>query len=134
MEVGRVDAPTLLAVPDESLKERGKRITQRHEKLGISASALAKRASIDRATLGRVESGANGVRRMTVTAVEMALDQLEQELGMDDPEPEPKVVRFVVKGVYGAESLVVEGPVENIAELERSVDRIMRRLRDGGDT
>lgn len=133
MKVDRVDAPTLVAVTEESLIQRGARIQERHEKLGISASALAKRASVDRATLARVESGVDGVRRATVGAIETALDQLELEIGMDDPEPQDRIVRFVVRGVYGADSLVVEGPVENIDELERSVDRIMRRLRDPDD-
>ena len=38
------------------------------------------------------------------------------------------LVRFTVKGVYGVEAVVLEGPVDNIAELEASLDRIMRRV------
>jgi transcriptional regulator with XRE-family HTH domain len=124
--------PLRLASVSKDRGVSGADLQQRREALGLSVSALAKRAGVDRATLDRVEGDAEGVRGVTRKAVERTLVELEAEIGMDDPTPEPesKVVRFVVRGVYGAEALVVEGPVESIAELERSVDRIMRRLRD----
>lgn len=112
----------------------GDRIRRRREALGLSASRFAELAGIDRDTLARLEDGVGKTRGTTIAVVERTLDDLEDEAGEGEPparnhnRPEPAVVRFVVKGVYGAESLVVEGPVENIAELERSVDRIMRRL------
>lgn len=112
----------------------GERKRDRRLLLGLSVSALAKRAGVDRATLKRVEADDPDVRDTSVVAIERALTELEQEMGMDDPDGDSSVVRFTVRGVYGAESLVVEGPVENIAELERSVDRIMRRLRDTPDS
>jgi transcriptional regulator with XRE-family HTH domain len=114
-----------------SMTERGDRIRARREALGWPKSALAERAHVDRGTLDRVEDGAEGVRSTTLRAIERALSDIEEETGANEPEPPQSgnVVRFVVRGVYGAEALVVEGPVENIAELEASVDRIMRRLR-----
>lgn len=111
----------------------GAELRARRLQLGLDVLPLAKRAGIDRATLTRIEEGSPTVRSSSISAVERALSELEAEIGMDDPEQGPRIVRFVVRGVYGAESLVVEGPVESIAELERSVDRIMRRLRDSPD-
>jgi transcriptional regulator with XRE-family HTH domain len=108
--------------------DQGAHFRARRLKLGLSVQALAKRAHIDRDTLKRVEDGRDGVRELTLSAIDRALSELEQEIGMDDPDPESSVVRFTVRGVYGAEAIVVEGPVANIADLEASVDRIMRRL------
>lgn len=124
-----IEAPTLMRVTDLGGSEKG-HIRDRRIRLGLSVSALARRAHVDRDTLTRAEEDEGGTRPTTVSAIERALSELEQEMGMTDPESTGNVVRFVVRGIYGAEALVVEGPVENIAELERSVDRIMRRLRD----
>ena len=58
-------------------------------------------------------------------------------MGVDEPsatvvpETKDKVVRFVVEGVYGARALIVEVPPENVDDLERAIDRIMRRLQAG---
>lgn len=127
-----VEAPTLRAVADDTEDAQGADFKERRLALGLSISELAKRAGIDRGVLTKIEAGEPGRRDTSLGAVERALLDLEQATGMNDPD-KPRVVRFVVRGVYGAESLVVEGPVESIAELERSVDRIMRRLRTNID-
>jgi transcriptional regulator with XRE-family HTH domain len=123
-------------VSEGDQSQRGQRVADKRVALGLSKSELAKRAHVDRATLDRIESGSGGVRDTSIAAVERVLRDLDEEMSPPPGDPSAteggNVVRFVVKGVYGAESLVVEGPVENIAELERSVDRIMRRLRDEG--
>lgn len=121
------EARTLVAVVNPGDKERGLRIHERRTHLGINLAGLARRAGVDRGTLKRIEEGRDGARAATFGAIERALTELEESMDID-PEDSKQVVRFVVRGVYGAESLVVEGPVENIAELEASVDRIMRRL------
>lgn len=131
--------PRLTGVTVGGQPERGLRIRERREALAMDKAPLADLAQVYRATLDRIEKGTANVRESSFRAVEQALDRLETEAGVSvapDEEDAPNggnVVRFVVKGVYGVESLVVEGPVENIAELEASVDRIMRRLRDNGD-
>lgn len=108
---------------------RGARIEARRLAIGMGVAPFARAAHMDRGTVERAESDAPGTRETTYVALERTLDELEAEMGMSDPDAErPGVVRFVVRGVYGAESLVVEGPVDSIAELEKSVDRIMRRL------
>lgn len=106
---------------------RGAQIRARRERMSWSARAFATRAGFNRGTLTDVETDAPTVRETSYAAAERTLDELEEELGYD--KPGDHVVRFVVRGVYGAEALVVEGPVEDIAALEASVDRIMRGLR-----
>lgn len=129
------ESPTLVRVDEAGGQPaRGERIRARRvDEMSLSASRVARRAHVDRDTLKRVEAGDDGVRDTTLAAIERALDEIAEEMGMNDPERESGVVRFVVRGVYGAEALVVEGPVESIAELEASVDRIMRRLRGSED-
>lgn len=129
------ERPTLSLMPGEDTgdPERGRRIVDRREALGMTRNEFSGRKKIDRETVKRAEESAPGVRSSTYGAIEKALSELEDEIGMNDPERSPGVARFIVRGVYGVESLIVEGPVENIADLERSVDRIMRRLRETGD-
>lgn len=127
------ETPRLSLMPGADARERGDRIGKRLEALGMTPNAFQARSGIDRMTLKRAVEAAPTVRPSTYGAIEKALSELEDEIGMNDPERTAGVARFIVRGVYGAESLIVEGPVENIADLERSVDRIMRRLRETGD-
>ncbi len=125
---------SVAAVTDAST---GEDVQRRRLAIGISVAELARKASVDRGRLSALEGG-DKVRDTTLAAVIRALSELEHELGMDEPSQvvpvqvpvaeKPNVIRFEVQGVYGAKALVVEGPVENIAELEAAVDRIMRRL------
>lgn len=110
-------------------EESGDGIRKRRERLGLSRTRLAEMAHVDRDTLTKLEEGLTKARGTTVAAILRVLDELEEETGMADPHPNNGggVVRFEVKGVYGAESLVIEGPVENIAELQEAVDRLLRR-------
>jgi transcriptional regulator with XRE-family HTH domain len=119
---------------------RGDQYRARRTAIGMSVSALAKLAGVDRGSLTALEEGRH-VRDTTVGQIEKALSGLEHELGMDEPSvvepvssPEPGFIRFKVEGVYGAKALIVEGPVDNMAELEEMVDRVMRRLADGPTT
>lgn len=109
--------------------DSGDRIRSRRERLGLSRTRLAEMAHVDRDTLTKLEEGLTKARGTTVAAILRVLDELEEETGMADPHPNNNggIVRFEVKGVYGAESLVIEGPVENIAELQEAVDRLLRR-------
>ena len=116
------------------MTERGDQFKSRRTAIGLSVSALAKRANVDRGSLANLEDG-KAVRDTTVAQIEKTLSDLEHELGMDVPSAveapssaTPGMIRFKVEGVYGAKALVVEGPVENLAELEEMVDRVMRRL------
>ena len=124
------------------MSEQGGQFKARRTAIGLSVSALAKRAGVDRGSLTNLEDG-KPVRDTTVALIDKTLSDLEHELGMDEPSvveapaaaAAPAMIRFTVEGVYGAKALVVEGPVENIAELEAAVDKIMRRLAgEQGDT
>lgn len=114
-----------------SMRTDGDQVRARRKRMGLRISELAEQASVSRDTISDMETGKRNPHPDTVEKVLSALDRLEQEMGFDAPpasEDRGSVVRFVVKGVYGAESLVIEGPVSDIAELEASVDRIMRRI------
>lgn len=130
-------ATSVAVVTDAS---SGADIQKRRLAIGISVAELARRAGVDRGRLSALENGEK-VRDTTLAAVVRALEEHEHELGMDlpsqvkapttvsgDETPKPNVIRFEVQGVYGAKALIVEGPVDNLPELEAAVDRIMRRL------
>jgi transcriptional regulator with XRE-family HTH domain len=116
----------------------GSRLRARRKALGLTGTGLAKLAEVSREHLSAVETGHKEPTSEWLRRVELALDNYEHETGQDEPAAEPNdagFVRFKVEGVYGAKALIVEGPVENIAELEAAVDRIMRRLAgDNGAT
>lgn len=108
----------------------GRDIKVRRERLGLKGYELADHAGINKDTLSDWERGKRNPHPDTVKAVVAALARLEEEMGIDAPLPaqgtKPGMVRFEVTGVYGADALVVEGPIESIAELEKAIDRIMR--------
>lgn len=118
--------------------DEGAQVRARRERLGMAIRDLATEAEVSRDTLSDMESGAKDFRQATLGKVLRALDRLEAEMGIGAPLPEQiapgGVVRYVVQGVYGAEALVVEGPVANIAELEASVNRIMLRIQGRAET
>lgn len=128
-----------LATTVSGVNVSGEQIKTRRTAIGMSVAALAKRAGVDRGSLAALEDGRH-VRDTTVAAIDKTLADLEHEMGMDVPSQvaipaaAPAMIRFTVEGVYGAKALVVEGPVENVAELEAAVDRIMRRLAGDNDT
>lgn len=111
----------------------GDEFRARRAAIGISVSALAKRAGVDRGSLANLEAG-HDVRDTTTAAVERTLAELEHELGIDVPSQvapaaaEPHMMEFEVSGDFGVR-VVVKGPVENAAELEASVARLIRAMR-----
>ena len=119
-------------LPD--MNTEGSQVRARRERLGMGIKDLATEAGVSRDTLSDLESGTKDFRQATLYKVQRALDRIESESGIDAPPPgeggeaRPGLVRFEVRGVYGADALVVEGPIDNIAELEEAVDRIMRRV------
>lgn len=120
-------------VDDEDL---GARIVERRTTLGLTVSALAKLAGVDRGVVSRIEDGGNA-RLDRIRAIEMALDAEERRQGDDvrsvvaRPEvtpvgdPEQGLVTFDVKGPASGFSVVLKGPVENIDRLEEAVLRLI---------
>ena len=117
----------------------GAQIKARRTAIGMSVSALAKRAGVDRGSLTALESGGT-VRDTTVAAVELTLSDLEHEMGMDEPSRvmEPRgfveeerggIVRIRLEGVFGATSAVVEAPADNPDALAAALDVLMRRMK-----
>lgn len=119
------------------MRTDGPEVTKRRERLGMEIYELADEAHVNRDTLSDWEAGNTKPQTRTVNKVMRTLDRLEEEMGIHAPahhsENEEHLVRFTVKGVYGAEAIVIEGPVEDITELEGAVDRIMRRIQGRGD-
>jgi transcriptional regulator with XRE-family HTH domain len=118
--------PTTVAGVDAT----GAGITARRTAIGMSVSALAKRAGVDRGSLAALEEGRT-VRDTTVAAVIRTLADLEHEMGMDEPEPprpaEPHLIEFEVTGDFGVR-VVVKGPIQDAREIEESVARLVRDL------
>lgn len=127
--------------PDSSpVSNFGEQVRLRRERLRIKQDQLASAAGIkSRDTITAIEHGGGSAAYQR--RVDEALTKMEEEAGFkaeplttptpapaNAPEDHPQVIRFEVQGVYGAKALIVEGPPENIAELEEMVDRIMRRL------
>lgn len=118
--------------------DRGAAIQRRIEALAIGDREWHAITGIARQTLHRAIRNEPGTKKATYVAIEAFLDKLEAKrdgkpVALGSP-PKPNVVRYEVQGVYGAKAIIVEGPVESIAELEASVDRILRRMaREQGD-
>ena len=100
--------------------------------LGMSVKALAKHAGIDRGRLAALESG-HSVRPTTLAAVTRALDEIEEEVS-GPYDAEHGVVTFRLKGNFGVD-VTLQGPVDNLDELEASVTRLMTSMgRDESDS
>lgn len=124
-----VHTADLPPVGDE--QRRGQAIQQRLDRLGISDREFHEQSGIDRKTLRRAVAGEERVRASTYSAIEAALDRLEKRVRPDVAVPEAGLVTFELSGDFGVE-VVVKGPVENLDELEASVERLLRRMRGTG--
>jgi transcriptional regulator with XRE-family HTH domain len=110
----------------------GERFRERRIHLNLTQSELAEEAGIKSyETVAAVEKGKGSPssrRRM-----DEALTRLEAEVGVQQ-EPEvakvdqPHLIEFEVTGDFGVR-VVVKGPVENAAELEASVARLIRDMK-----
>jgi transcriptional regulator with XRE-family HTH domain len=107
--------------------------------LGIKkVSVLAERSGVDRGLVGQVVNGtAKNPRRTTIAAIEAALDRLEEEMGAGAHDHNRRatdgMVTFRLSGNFGVD-VVVQGPVSNAADLEASVARLLRGMRDRDTT
>ena len=114
-----------------SVNERsGDRIRERREALGMSVSALAKEAEVDRTYLGDFEKGLVSPKGSWVGAVDSALARIEEEAGMDTPsrgDNGDDLVEFTIEGNFGVRA-VVKGPVRDMAELKAAVADLIREM------
>lgn len=103
---------------------------RRRERIGVTLIDLARLAGINRDTVAAIEEG-KGFRRDSLTKIERALTELEVEHGLgpiEAPEEEsPRATRNVVITLgEGRGRVVVEGPVEDLVELEAAAERLFR--------
>lgn len=115
----------------------GDKFRERRLRLNLTQEELAEEAGIgSRDTISAVEKGQGspGSRRR----MDEALTRLEAEGGLsgdeaaEQPAAQPHLIEFEVTGDFGVR-VVVKGPVENAAELEESVARLIRDMKSDRD-
>lgn len=120
---------------DKDGETRGQAISRRMTALGMGPSELADEASMSRGQVYRVTKDAEGVTDRSYSACERALDRLEREHGHGGPDAllstEAGLIEFGVDVDAIGVHVVVKGPVANAAELEASVARLIRDIREG---
>jgi len=117
----------------------GDEIRERRVRLGMTVKDLAARAQVDRGRLSAIEDGTANARPSTIGAIEAALDQIEQEMGMNDPgtmsavgDPGGDLVEFTIEGNFGVRA-VVKGPVRDMDALREAVAQIVREMKGPND-
>lgn len=111
--------------------ERGQRIQERLDALGISDREFHEETGIDRKTLRRAVVGEDRVRVSTYAAIESALDKLEARVmgtpivASDDPTSD--LVEFVVEGNFGVRA-IVKGPIRDMDALQTAVAKLVRDM------
>ena len=113
-------APRVLYVTDGDI---GRDIRMRREALGLSVRELALKATVDRATLTKLEAGDPTVRASTIGAVRTCLDRLEQEVGQDTPD----LVTNTIELPDGTK-VTFAGPADGVAE---AASRFLSNRRSG---
>lgn len=116
----------------------GDRFRERRMKLNLTQAELAAEAGIKSyETVGAVERGEGSPTSRR--RIDDALTRLEAEVGIHAPAPveqppagQPHLIEFEVTGDFGVR-VVVKGPVENAAELEASVARLIRDMKSDRD-
>lgn len=117
-----------------AMSEEGDSVTTRRERLGLTKIALAKESGVDRDTLADIEAG-KGFQALTLAKIADALTRLEDEAGYTAAEKavQSGIVEFEVSGDFGVR-VVVRGPIGDTEELERSVTRLIRNIRESQTT
>ena len=127
----------LVPVSDEI---RWHAIEQRYLRLGITSQRDLERAAeavemgISRAAIMKAAQGKASPG--TYTRIEAALDEIEHRMTTEAEDlaeaavKESGMVTFDLRGVFGADSVTVKGPVANLAELEAAVEKLLRGPRD----
>lgn len=115
---------------------RGRRIKERAEALGLGPTELAKLTGWGRTTIHKVYDGIEPVRESTLTSIETVLAAVEREHGhVPEGEELPpgassNLVTFRLAGDWNVE-VTVQGPIENIDELQAAAGRLIREIREG---
>lgn len=127
--MSQTDAPNLLPVTND--------FADRRERLHVTKEQLAVEAELNRDTIAAVEKGggSNPSRRK----VHETLLRLEEEAGLlaasDAPASaaQPHLIEIEVTGDFGVR-VVVKGPVEDEAEIVAAAMKLVRGMKDGGES
>lgn len=124
-------AKTPVGTTVQGVNERsGEEIKARRVALGMTVSALAREAKVDRTHLSEFEEGKRHPRDNWIGAVDSALSRIEEETGMDVPsrrDNDDDLVEFTIEGNFGVRA-VVKGPVRDMAELKAAVADLIREM------
>lgn len=126
-------AGLLPMTPRRDLVERGKEIRRRRLALGISSvhelvratERLGMKVSRDAATAAEKGTASED----TYDRIEAFFDKFAEVTG--DDAGDAGLVTFRLSGNFGVE-VTVQGPIQNIAELEAAVERLIRAQGEGG--
>lgn len=120
-----IERADLMPMTDET---RGHAIKRRRLALGIkSVRQVATKSGVSREAVTAAESGT--ASNETYDRLEAWLDTFEEETGHDVEPDDQGVVTFRLSGSFGVD-VALSGPVENLAELEASVRRLIREMGD----
>lgn len=119
------------------MSDEGQRIRERRERLGLDKKGLAEQAGVNRNTLAAIEGG-ESFNRTSLAKIERALEELEQEAGINAPPAtassgDQDLVEFRVEGVLGVQAVVVRGPVKDVRAFEGSIARILKQVQSTGE-
>ncbi len=87
---------------------------------------MAAEAGVNRDTVSAIEKGRGSA--VSRRKIDEALTRLEAAQAPTPPASAPKLIEFQVTGDFGVR-VVVKGPMENAAELEASVARLIRDIK-----
>lgn len=123
------DAAESAAVTDV---DRGAKIQERLDALGISDREFHATTGIDRKTLRRAVVGKETTRPSTYDAIEAAIDKLERRVAgapqtraLGDPGDD--LVEFTIEGNFGVRA-VVKGPIRDMEALQAAVAKLVRDM------
>lgn len=117
--------------PVSSRADRGARIERRMRLIGISQRAFAEHAKISRVTVKKAVEGDDGVLERNLIRIEEALDELEEEMGIEPEElaaASAGPLTFQMTTADGME-IVVSGPVEDADVLREQVTKLIQEFK-----
>lgn len=114
-----------------SRADRGARIERRMRLIGISQRAFAEHTKISRTTVKKAVEGDEGVLERNLRRIEEALDQLEEEMGIEPEEarhPTAGPLTFQMTTPDGME-IIVSGPIEDADMLREQVTKLIEEFK-----
>jgi predicted transcriptional regulator len=128
-------AVTLASVTVESV-DRGRGLRNRIDARGIQLKDFARESGVSEGTLHRMFRGDQRVRDATWGAAESAIDRIEREHGIGQPDiihvdqaNAEGLMEIEVAGVFGADRVVVRGPAGDPEAIQLAVQGVLEKLR-----